>query len=190
LNEACRHGRRDDLIKEMEAMDTAEGAAPRARDEGLVIQDLPDEMLVYDLERHRAHSLNRTAAWVWRHCDGKTSVAEMAALLHRELDLPRDEELVWLALSRLGRAHLLRERLIPPSKAPAPSRRALMRSLAMAGGLALVTSIVAPEAHAAGSLCTALHACVTGFCCLTMNKCVDNCATDCADCADPSTCCA
>src|SRR2546423_15689116 len=62
-----RHSRR------REPMDNLERAAPRARDARLVIQELPDELLVYDLERHRAHSLNRTAALVWRHCDWKKS---------------------------------------------------------------------------------------------------------------------
>jgi hypothetical protein len=31
---------------------------PLARKEGLVIQELPDEVLVYDLDRDRAHCLN------------------------------------------------------------------------------------------------------------------------------------
>ena len=40
---------------------------PRARTEGLVVTELPDELLVYDLERHRAHCLNPTAALVFKH---------------------------------------------------------------------------------------------------------------------------
>jgi len=51
---------------------------PRARKDDLLIQDLPEETLVYDVVRHRAHCLNRTAALVWRHCDGKTSVEKLA----------------------------------------------------------------------------------------------------------------
>jgi len=43
---------------------------PQARSEDLVIQDIGDEVLVYDLTRHKAHCLNRTAALVWRKCDG------------------------------------------------------------------------------------------------------------------------
>jgi hypothetical protein len=35
---------------------------PKGRTAGLVESELPDELLVYDLVRHRAHSLNRTAA--------------------------------------------------------------------------------------------------------------------------------
>jgi hypothetical protein len=50
---------------------------PCARTEGLVVQTLADEVLVYDLERHKAHCLNHAAALIWKHCDGRTSVAEM-----------------------------------------------------------------------------------------------------------------
>jgi hypothetical protein len=110
---------------------------PHARAEGLVVQEWSDEVLVYDLERHRSHCLNRTAALVWRHCDGKTGVAEMASLLYRELNVPADEEAVWLALDRLGRAHLLKERLPLPANAARVSRRALVRKLAVVGGLAV-----------------------------------------------------
>lgn len=37
---------------------------PLARSEGLVIQEMPDEVLVYDLETNKAHCLNETAAFV------------------------------------------------------------------------------------------------------------------------------
>ena len=54
---------------------------PEARREDIVVQELPDETLVYDLKRHKALCLNRAAGLVWKHCDGRTSVAEMAVLL-------------------------------------------------------------------------------------------------------------
>jgi hypothetical protein len=142
---------------------------PQARVERLVVQELPDEVLVYDLDRHRAHSLNRAAALVWRQCDGRTSVTEMATTLQRELGVPLGEEAVWLALERLGKAHLLQERLALPASVPTASRRALMRTLAMGGGLALVTSIVAPEAHAAGTPCLAATGCFGTACCCICN---------------------
>ena len=67
----------------------ARNAKPIARKQGLVIQDLPDEVLVYDLDRDRAHCLNTTAAFVWQHCDGKSTVGEIAAKLAQsaEFDL-------------------------------------------------------------------------------------------------------
>jgi hypothetical protein len=129
--------------------------APHARTDGLVVQELPEETVVYDLQRHNAHCLNPTAALVWKHCDGKTSVKEIAALLPRELDLPPDEEIVRLAVERLERAHLLQEPALEPESVRV-SRRELARRVGLVGGLAamlpVVTSIVAPTpALAVGS---------------------------------------
>jgi hypothetical protein len=135
----------------MELLRSTDGSLPRAREEELLVHELLDEVLVYDLNRHRAHSLNRTAALIWRHCDGKTTTAEMAALVQRELNLPVDEDLVWQALRRLGRANLLQERFALPAHAGHCSRREVMRKLGMAGGLAIVTSILVPTAAQAGN---------------------------------------
>ena len=118
------------------------GPMPMARSEQLVVRELPDETLVYDLQRHKAHCLNRSAALVWRACDGKTSVAEIAARVARELDLPNDEVFVQAALVQLGRARLLTE--APARQAgPSPRRQALQR---LGWGLAApaVVSILAP----------------------------------------------
>src|SRR5215813_1471644 len=52
---------------------------PAAREEGLIVQEMADEVLVYDQKRHRAHCLNETAALVWRALDGKSTAAEVAA---------------------------------------------------------------------------------------------------------------
>jgi hypothetical protein len=132
-------------------MEATVSQAPRAREHGLLVHELPDEVLVYDLDRHRAHSLNSTAALVWRHCDGRTTPAQMAALLQRELSLPADEEAVWLVLRRLGRARLLQERVPPAAGATRRSRREVLRKLGIVGGAMLVTSILAPTAAQAQS---------------------------------------
>ena len=57
---------------------------PCRREKDLIVRQLSDETLVYDLKRDKAHCLNPTAAAVWRHCDGRTSVSQLAALLRRE----------------------------------------------------------------------------------------------------------
>jgi hypothetical protein len=43
------------------------GAAPKARSDGVVCEPVDDELLVYDLERHVAHSLWTVAARVKGH---------------------------------------------------------------------------------------------------------------------------
>lgn len=57
----------------------------RARKDRLVTADLSDEVVVYDPERKRAHSLSRLAAAVWKHCDGLTSTVGMSGLVAEEV---------------------------------------------------------------------------------------------------------
>ena len=132
---------------------------PSARDEQLVVEELTEETLVYDLERHRAHCLNKTSALVWRMCDGRTTVAAVARALENDLGLPDDEEIVWLALDRLRRAKLLDGAADIPKDAVSHSRRDLVRKLAVVGGISVllpvVTSITSPLAAQAGSSTTA-----------------------------------
>ena len=126
---------------------------PLARKEGLVVKELPDEVLVYDLERHKAHCLNRSAALIWKHCDGRTPVGDMARMLHTEFGSPVNEQLILHALDQLGRSRLLKERYsVPPAEARL-SRRDLIRRAGLAAALAVpvVISIVAPTAYAATS---------------------------------------
>ncbi len=59
-------------------------------------------MLVYDRDRDEAHCLNATAARVWAHCGGVTTVAKMARLLSNEMRTPVAEEVVLLALEQLS----------------------------------------------------------------------------------------
>ncbi len=134
---------------------------PLARQDQLVVEELPDETLVYDLKRDKAHCLNRTAALVWQHCDGRTSVAEVAALLEEQLATPADEAVVWMALDRLGRAHLLSEPVTLPADKAQYSRREVLRTLRRVAGISLlpmVASIVAPRAAAQAS-CVTVAAC-------------------------------
>ena len=65
---------------------------PKAKTERLIVRGIVDETLVDDMGCHAATCLNEFAARVWRECDGKTSVAGIAAALGE------DERAVWLAL--------------------------------------------------------------------------------------------
>lgn len=127
---------------------------PHAREDRLVVRDLAEEVVVYDLKRHHAHYLNRTAALLWRHCDGRTTVAELARLLEKELSVPADEAVVWMALDQLRKAQLLRDGLTPPAGTKRYSRREVLRRVGLVGAAALVPavmSIVAPPAAQAAS---------------------------------------
>jgi hypothetical protein len=139
---------------------------PSARKDELVVRDLPDETLVYDLKRHKAHCLNRTAALVWRSCDGRTTTAEIAGRLGEATGMAGDEEVVRLALEGLGRAHLLQERVARAGDGVRVSRRDVARRLGLTAGLTallpVVMSIVAPTPAEAGSCIAAGVSCETG----------------------------
>ncbi|MEK6405892.1 MAG: PqqD family protein [Acidobacteriota bacterium] len=147
-------------------------AMPRARQEELLVHELADEVLVYDLKRHKAHSLNKTAALVWQRCDGQSSVTEITRLLEQELATSVDEDVVRLALDQLERARLLGERPSQATGGVRVSRRQLMRrmGLAAAVSLPLVVSILAPTAQAAvsctvnGQTCQGNGNCCSGNC--------------------------
>jgi hypothetical protein len=146
----------------------AGGRVPRARTEGLVIKTLPDEVLVYDRDRDKAHCLNQTAALVWKYCDGKTTVPSMARRLERDLNTERvDEKVVWYALDQLGKDHLLEETVVPPALLGGMSRREMVRALGVAAVVAvpLVTSIIAPTPAQAATCNASGQACTPGVCC-------------------------
>src|SRR5438046_889385 len=89
---------------------------PMARKQGLLVETLPDEVLVYDLDRKKAHCLNQTAALIWQHCDGKRNVSEIALALSTELNTSIDEEVVWYGLKHLGKTQLLEEEVAGPDE--------------------------------------------------------------------------
>jgi hypothetical protein len=128
---------------------------PIARKQGLVIQELPDEVLVYDLERDRAHCLNETAAFVWQCCNGRNSTAQIARTLGHQFNCEVVEGIVWLALDLLGRSHLLESHPAPPPPVMGVNRRTMVRALGLTAAVAIpiVTSIIAPTPAQAVSAC-------------------------------------
>jgi hypothetical protein len=149
-----------------------EQLVPEARREGLVVQELSNEVLVFDRERNKAHCLNSTAARVWGLCDGKTSVAQIARAIEGECNLPVDEDVIWLGVEQLSKTHLLREQTALPDHKSGLSRREVMKRIGVAAAVALpvITSIIAPSAAQAanclpsGQSCTTSAQCCSGLC--------------------------
>jgi hypothetical protein len=125
--------------------------SPKARREGLIVEELHEETLVYDTERDEARCLNRTAALIWKHCDGETTVAGLAHLLEAEWASPVAEGIVWLTLEQLEQYHLLQEPMVQRKERMRPTRRELLRLGIAATMLPLVTSIMVPTAAMAQS---------------------------------------
>ena len=147
---------------------------PLARRERLLIEDLSDEVLVYDLDRKKAHCLNQTAALIWNHCDGKTSLEEMAVILQQRSEVKVDHDVVWYGLDQLRRARLIEESVAMPNGTSKVSRRDLIRTLGLAVSIPTVVSILAPKASAAlscvvacavpGNCVAPCTTCAAGFC--------------------------
>jgi hypothetical protein len=121
---------------------------PRARKDHLTVRELPDETLVYNRQRHRAHCLNPVAALVWRHCDGRTPVDELAHIVSAELGIADAAAVVALALEQLGRRHLLEEAPPPLPPAARVSRREALKQLAAAAATLPIILTIATRAAA------------------------------------------
>ena len=144
-----------------------ESVGSRTRTNRLVTRDLGDELLVYDLERHRAYCLNQVAMQVFRHCDGETTIPDMALRIGNALGLPVDERAVRLGLVRLEKAHLLDS---PVAQILHTSRREMLRTLGRAAAVVvpLVTAITVPtsaQAQATGCLANGMPCIANSQCC-------------------------
>jgi len=145
---------------------------PLARREGLVIQKLEEEVLVYDTEKQQAHCLNGSAALIWEHCDGTRTVKELASLFRGDRTAKDREELVWIALADLEKSDLLKESVARPEASSGLSRRQMLKAAGVAAMIAVpvVSTIVAPKAAQAstclqtGTGCTVSAQCCSGIC--------------------------
>jgi hypothetical protein len=127
---------------------------PLARSRGLKIEEVDDDLIVYDLDQQRAHTLHAIAAAVWRRCDGQTSPDDIARAAAAALEMPPNSEFVWEALRQLDAIGLIEV----PAQAPdeAVARRRALRQLGQvaAGVLPFVASIAIPAAAYAQSVGT------------------------------------
>jgi len=140
---------------------------PSARKDRLIVQELEHDLLVYDRDRYKAFCLNRTAALVWSHCDGKTAATEIGQRMQQELGTPVDERLVWLALKQLSGSRLLEEQIALPADMARVSRRQLLRRIGLSAivGVPLIMAITAPLATAQASCVGQNQPCGTAVCC-------------------------
>lgn len=140
---------------------------PLARKKDLVIQELPDEVIVYDMSTNKAHCLNPSATFIWRACNGKNSIADIVSEFDALGQGPVSEDFVWLAIDQLQESALL-EQDIPP-RFSGQSRRQVIKKIGLASMVAVpvIASLVAPQ----NALATASCACVNPGDCLTQPTC-------------------
>jgi hypothetical protein len=118
---------------------------PLARTDELVVEEVADEVLVYDQRNDQAHCLSSDAGTVWRACDGKTSVSGLSA------KLGMDEATVSRAMDELEQCGLLDS---GPKSAGITRREATARMAkvgAAAASAPLIYSIMAPTPALAAS---------------------------------------
>ena len=126
---------------------------PNARNKGLVIQETGDEVLVYDLDTHKAHCLNQTAAYIWKACDGKTSVSEITRMYSKNVNNTVPEDMIWPAIDQLGEKNLLEKEL--ESNYRGLSRREVIKKIGLGTVIALpiVASLTSPTSALAATSC-------------------------------------
>jgi Coenzyme PQQ synthesis protein D (PqqD) len=165
---------------------TTENTQALARKDELVVQDLPDEVLVYDLKNHKAHCLNKTAAFIWNHCDGQTTVEDIAKMMEQEWHTPVTEDAVWFAVNKLSKAELLQQRIALPEAKAGMSRRSAMRRLGVGALLIpVVMTIVSPTAMAGSSIPPACQSCIKK---IQVGDCPTQCINVLGQCFDNSGC--
>ena len=142
---------------------------PVARSEGLVVEEVGEELLVADPLSNRAHSLNAFAARVWQACDGETTAEELVT------KLDSDSDAVAHALAELSDCELL-ERTGPPIVSNGGmTRRDLGVRAAKVGAAAAIISVALPVAEAAATPTPAQ-------CLLYTDSDCDNCTNICGCC--------
>lgn len=117
-----------------------------SRTNEIIVQNLEDEVLIYDLRSNQALSLNETVSKVWQSLNGEKTVAEIAV----EIDFP--PEMVLFSLDELNKKSLLAEKVeIDLPKDKVSRRKILLQAATTSIALPLIVGIVAPTALQAQS---------------------------------------
>lgn len=183
-------------------------AVPAARSEGILVEPVGDEVVVYNTETREAHCLKPLAAFVFESADGTVTADTLAQRASDHLGEPTTAEQINDAVLQLRECQLLDEPLV---MLDGTSRREALKRFAYAGAAAtaaapLVTSIISPTAAMAASPippgcsgCTQNHQCAPsqgggtgctgneGHCCTNDNQ---TCAALLGCCVDCNNSCA
>lgn len=140
---------------------------PLARQKDLVIQETPDEVLVFDMNSNKAHCLNASAAFVWKACNGENSIGDIARQFELNGNGSVTEDFIWLAIDQLQENSLLQNEITP--RFEGQSRRQVIKKIGLASMVAVpvIASLVAPQNALAVGSC----ACVNPADCLAQAGC-------------------
>lgn len=126
---------------------------PISRNKDVVVQELGDEVLIYDLIMNKAYCLNETAKLVFDLCDGCRNVTEISQMMSQKLKTSVHEDLIELTINDLRKNKLLEESMPPVSLLTGATRREMIKRVGLASMIALpmISSVVAPTAATAAS---------------------------------------
>ncbi len=127
---------------------------PKSRSKNVIIQEMKDEVLIYDIDTNKVVCLNQTAKLIWKKCDGNRSISSIAKEVGKELGKTIDNELVWLAINQLNAGDLLSNGEGVENRFEGLSRREVIKKIGITSmvSLPIVSSVVAPNAVAAQSV--------------------------------------
>ena len=157
---------------------------PVTRKHDLVIQEIEDEILIYDLQTNKVFSLNQTSALIWRLSTGKKTLSEIAHAASQEMDSSIDEQFIWLALEQLRKENLIDIDSLKTSPFKRMKRRDVIKKVGYSSlvALPLIVSLTTPVAAQSGSsnICSAIACNCTIMFSSTMTTCnsVADCMTD------------
>jgi hypothetical protein len=147
---------------------------PLSRQSDILVQDLENELLIYDLRLNKAYCLNHTSALVFQLADGAKTVSEISELMNQKLGILVSEDLVWLALQDLEKENLLGNSEELTDVLANLSRREIAKKVGLASmaALPIIASVIAPSAAAAQSTspsvrCLSPAECPSGNCAST-----------------------
>ena len=126
---------------------------PKIRVDNVLAEELQGECVVYDNSSKKAHHLNSTLSWVWRHCDGTRTVGDLATSMQRDLGGEDASAVLVTGLRQLAEANLLEPKSFDPNyfvrEGPAVSRRSVIAGATIVAPV--ISSILAPTPAAAKS---------------------------------------
>jgi hypothetical protein len=111
----------------------------------LLVQDLNDEVLIYDTNIDKSYCLNSTAKTVFNACNGKNTLEDL------KQDLP--EDIIFLSLDELKKNNLIQDDYVSPFVGI--DRREVIKKVGFAtmAALPIIISLTAPKAIQAASTC-------------------------------------
>ena len=118
-------------------------ARPIARAEGLLIESVGEETVVYDTEAKEAHCLKSLAAAVFMYADGTKTASDIAELAAYRMGTPVTEAEVNDAFAQLDSCALLDQGPVVVHKSNGMSRRDVLKRFGVVAGVAAATPLIA-----------------------------------------------